>query len=78
MEPWQDVKWNYQEKLIISIVLFHQSVSFRNQVQNTYIVIRVNMSDENYSQIEKDLVNKLWTVMIRKLIIRSLTTVEHH
>ena len=78
MEPWQDVERNYQKQLIRAILLLQESVSLRNEVQYSQVVIGMNVSDENDSQTQQNFINRFRSVMIEHLVVRPLTTVEHH
>lgn len=57
MEPWQDVERNDQKQLITAILLLKKPVSLRYEVKDAQIMIRVNVSDENDPQTQKNFIN---------------------
>lgn len=81
MEPGHHVCRDNQKEFIflnIHLSLLDKSISLAYQIQNSQIVIRMDMSNEDYAQIDKSLFITIVTVVIGYLNMCSLAAIEHH
>jgi len=75
MEPRQHIKRYDQEQFLIAIVLPHELIPLRDQVQNPHVVVGVDVGDEDYPDAKEDLVDVLWAVVVEELVVGALAAV---